>query len=233
MALSNPLALAFIAACNSSLLLSSTCAQPVRAGGELVLTKEITEEVTATGAGAWNEAVALERWQNGMVEGQLSYAFKKVKLLGSVAVYHTWEAHNANLLELRPWQGVTVQFPDWKFFPLRHRFLFEERWQFERGHWSFSPRGRYRISSRIPVTTNADGRTSSYGFLAAEWYNNFNKPLRERYSSSRIYIIGAGLRLSSKSALEVRYYSDVTENVRENILDVDVHTWQIRWINDL
>lgn len=215
------------------LTLTQVAAQATRFSGEFVLTREINERLDANLAAAWQGSREPQHWQNAMIEGELAYSLKKVKLLGSLAAYQTWETHDANLFEVRPSQGVTVEFPNWDFLSLSHRILFEERFQLENDQWTFSPRARYRISSRIPVTSSEGDRTSLFGFLAAEWYNNFNRPLAERFSSSRTSIIGAGLYLSRTSLIEVRYYIDITENVRENLFDVDVHTWQLRWIHNL
>lgn len=66
---------------------------------------------------------------------------------GGFGNFYTFNEGIADRWELRPWQGVDVAWPKWKF-PLRHYVRLEERFDFNTATWasSVSLRGRYRIS---------------------------------------------------------------------------------------
>lgn len=72
-----------------------------------------------------------------------------------------------------------------------------------------------------------------YFYGALEWLNNFNRPLNERFANTQALSAGIGDRFTKKSTLEAIYEADVTDNMRENILDVDVHILRIRWLKVL
>ena len=76
----------------------------------------------------------------------------------------------------------------------------------------------------------------SFFFLmtsAVEWLNNFNRPLEERFANTQASSAGIGYRFTQKSSLEAIYEADVTDNVRENLLDVDVRIIRVRWLKAL
>lgn len=126
-----------------------------------------------------------------------------------------------NILEIRPWQGIPAKFPDWKRVEIVHFLRFEERFQLEEGDWSFSPRVRYEISTRIAISHKELSDATWYFNGALEWLNNFNRPLKERFANTQASAAGMGYRFSQKSSLEGIYEADVTDNIRENILDVE------------
>ena len=72
--------------------------------------------------------------------------------MGTGAVFYTTGDKDPNILEIRPWQGISAKLPDWNRLELVHFLRFEERFQLEEGDWSFSPRVRYEISARIAIS---------------------------------------------------------------------------------
>lgn len=66
---------------------------------------------------------------------------------GGIGNFYTFNDLIADRWEIRPWQGVDVAWPKWKF-PIRHYIRLEERFDFNTATWAsrVSLRGRYQIS---------------------------------------------------------------------------------------
>ena len=209
----------------------SASAQPIRAGVEAEFAKSNPGMTSFSWTIGWSKSVRTSEWENLMLDGQVSHSLnKRVALLGGLGVHQTWETQDANLFELRPWQGITARFPEWKTIYVAHRLLAEERWQQEHNDWQFSPRARYRISTKVDITNSNNWLRSFYLFVAGEWLNNFNKPLDERFSSNQTYSFAIGFSPSESSVLELTYDTDVADNLREGIVDVDVSVITVRWL---
>lgn len=216
-----------------SLVACRLAAQPFRVGAEVELVKSDLPKARFTGMIGWSKSAGTTEWENLMVDAEYAYSLKKnVSLLGGAGAYRTWETEDADLFELRPWQGIALQFPEWKRIYFGHRLLVEQRWQQEKKEWQFSPRVRYRVSTRLDITNADHWLQSFYLFLSSEWLNNFNKPLAERFSSNQTYSFAIGFSPSKSSVLEFAYDIDATDNLRLETIDVDVHVITVSWVQN-
>lgn len=208
-------------------------AQSNQVWGAIELTKNVSDPWDIAHTVSWRQSVGEMAWRRALAQTSAIYSVGIFKFMGTGAVYYTTAHKDPDLLEIRPWQGVAAKFPDWKRMELVHFLRFEERFQLEEGDWSFSPRVRYEASTRIAISHKTLSDATWYLYGALEWLNNFNKPLDERFANTRASSAGIGHRFSQKSRLEAIYEADVTDNVREDILDVDVRIVRIRWLKEL
>lgn len=201
--------------------------------GAVELTENISEQWDLANTISWRQSLGETDWRRALVQASAIYSVGIFKFTGTGALFYTTGEKHPNILEIRPWQGISAKFPDWKRLALVHFLRFEERFQLEEGAWSFSPRIRYEISTRIAISHRTLDDATLYFYGALEWLNNFNRPLKERFANTQASSAGIGYQFSQKSSLEAIYEADVTDNIRENILDVDVHIIRIRWLKAL
>ena len=197
------------------------------------LSKPLENNFTLAATVSWRQSVPESLWKRSVVQFSGSYSHKSLRLLSGIANHYTIEEGEHDLFEVRGWQGVAATFPDWRRFELVHFLRMEQRFQKEQGNWSFSPRIRFEISGRVAINKPALEDRAFYLYSALEWLNNFGKPLRERFANTRASSVGVGFRFNDFSSAELIYEADVTENVRERLLDVDVSIVRIRWLGAL
>lgn len=212
---------------------SAGSAQSNQLWGAVELTESISDRWDLANTISWRQSVGETDWRRALVQVSAIYSVGIFKFMGTSAVFYTTGHKDPKIWRFRPWQGISANFPDWKRLELVHFLRFEERFQLEEGDWSFSPRIRYEISTRIAIAHKTLAETTWYFYGALEWLNNFNRPLNERFANTQASSAGIGYKFTQKSSLEAIYEADVTDNMRENILDVDVRILRIRWLKAL
>ncbi len=79
------------------------------------------------------------------------FMFKKLKYRETVSLgiglYFTDNSNEDNRLEIRPYQGYLLDWPDWERFRLRHNLRLEERFDINSKNWetTFGMRLRYQL----------------------------------------------------------------------------------------
>ena len=79
------------------------------------------------------------------------FMLKKMKyrevLSAGIAFYYTDNFYDDNRLEIRPFQGYLLDWPDWTHFRIRHYFRLEERFDLNTSDWvnTFGLRFRYLL----------------------------------------------------------------------------------------
>jgi hypothetical protein len=72
-------------------------------------------------------------------------------LHGGIGFFYTWNLNRFNKLELRPFQGYSLSFPNTDRFVIRHYVRFEQRIEFETNDWTdtFGLRLRYLFALKF------------------------------------------------------------------------------------
>lgn len=194
------------------------------------ITDPISDRWSLHGSISWRQEVPEVYWKRVLAQVNATYSSNFLDVVGGLSTYMTYDRKEGNLFEVRTWQGVSRAFPEWKRGEFVHLLRFEERFQLENSRWSVSPRIRYQIATRIALSKNELTGNTLYFYAAHEWLNNFNKPLAERFSNTRASAAGLGYRFSERSSLEAVYEIDVTDNLRDELFDVDVRILRLRWL---
>ncbi|MBD0404760.1 DUF2490 domain-containing protein [Flammeovirga sp. EKP202] len=152
--------------------------------------------------------------------------FKKLKykesLSGGLAVFYTDNKVLENKLELRPYQGYALDWPNWKRFRLRHSLKLEERFEMNTKQWdnNFGMRFRYLFDLNFRLQGDLLPEAKGIYFpMSIEFFWNligvkqFNDVVRTS--------AGIGAILTPKWGVEMRagyHYSrdTITENFSTN-----------------
>ncbi len=205
-------------------------AQSQQLWDEVELSKAGKGKWVYIGTGTWRQSVTETYWRRTTINFNASYVHKSISLMSNIATFYTKE-ENTNILEIRPWQGVAYKYPDWDRMEIVNFLRFEERFLRQNKSWSFSPRIRYELSTRIALTQRKLEDNALYFYGAVEFLNNFNKPLEERFSNSRTIGFGLGFIFSKDSSVEMIYELDQRENTLEaNILENETEILRFRWL---
>lgn len=88
-----------------------------------------------------------------------------VELQGGIGFFYSIIEKGANQLELRPWQGIRVHWPNFGRIGIKHSIKLEERLLWEAEAWDFDPalRLRYKLGGRIPFNESRSVYLSLFG----------------------------------------------------------------------
>ena len=119
--------------------------------------------------------------------------------LGS-GVFYTDNVDNQNHLELRPFQGVNVHWPNFRKLRINHYVRLEERFEFMYNTWSLSIRARYMLAGTLRWPSKSTNRMSNLFFpFHTEFFWDLNQGSQFndliRITPGLGYEINADLRL--------------------------------------
>ncbi len=154
-----------------------------------------------------------------------------VDLTGGVGFWYTIQQILPNSLEIRPWQGVKVNWPHLGRIDFDHYFRLEERFNLyvdDRDAWSFAMRGRYRFNFTIPINNKGIMDNTLFAKINAEFFMDMGKSIEERYVSDRRYTMGLGYRFTPKWRLELLYVIEQSKAFSSEGFKVNSHIIQFR-----
>jgi hypothetical protein len=120
---------------------------------DITLFNEFSDRIEYYGDGGYRRILGVELpWNRYYIRPAVKYS--PASWLGirmGVALFFTENTGIPNILELRPWQGVSIGWPNFKRLRFSHYFRLEERIIYPTDTWdnSFDLRFRYQLSVRI------------------------------------------------------------------------------------
>jgi hypothetical protein len=113
-----------------------------------------------------------------------------VDLTGGVGFWYTFQNVLPNSLEIRPWQGVKLNWPHLGRIDFDHYLRIEQRFNLymESGEsWTFAIRGRYRFNFTIPINNKGIMDKTLFAKINAEFIMDMGKSIEERFVDDRRY----------------------------------------------
>ena len=123
--------------------------------------------------------------------------------MGGVGSFYTFNKVLPDTWEIRPFQGASATWPNWRVLPLGHLLRLEERFDFNTGNWAskVSLRLRYRLGSFLkweaPLQRDRYWRLlgNVEGFLTlAGDQGQFREQVRATVGLERSYRLGLRVR---------------------------------------
>ncbi len=117
----------------------------------------------------------------------------ELDLIGGIGLFGTWEPENYNTLEVRPYQGLRLNWPRIWRLNFKHRGIVEERFLWNNiGEFDPNLRVRYRIKTKLPINNpNIDYKTL-YISTSFEVFGNVGPKEVERFQSRTRFMAGLG-----------------------------------------
>jgi len=139
------------------------------------------------------------------------YLNETVELHGGLGFYYTINRNNSsNITEIRPYQGIKINWPDLKRLPLQHYVRLEERIQMISQDWSFKLRLRYMISTKLRWRRDL---LEKYFFVPAqaEIFGNLNGQA-DQFNDFLRLTSGLGYAMTSDWTLEFNFIFQRSED---------------------
>jgi hypothetical protein len=93
-----------------------------------------------------------ESWTRIHLRPSLRYKLGKIwEIHGGLGFLYTWDTRNPNQFEIRPWQGLQLNWPKTIHMSVKNRVRIEERLVYTTDNWDFSfdLRFRYKLSLKV------------------------------------------------------------------------------------
>jgi hypothetical protein len=106
---------------------------------------------------------------------QFNYKLSKITSLHGGLIYiYTFHENLNDAIELRPWVGAQLQWPNFGRFGFLHYLRFEQRFRHTMGveEWDNDFRIRYRLMTNVPLNHKSMTDKTIYAQLAYEFYSN-------------------------------------------------------------
>ena len=131
-----------------------------------------------------------------------------------IGFFYTIIDNSAILLELRPWQGVRIHWPNFGRIGIKQSFKLEERLLWETETWAFDPalRFRYKLGGRIPFNEPRSFYLSLFGEAFANVGGESVAILRNRMRG----YIGLGYKRNETWTVELEF---MLQRSRGNVVE--------------
>lgn len=155
---------------------------------------EINNRLEYFGDMSYRTSIDKEKIRRLMLRPSLRYHWTyELDILVGLGLYGTWDTDNYNTFELRPYQGLRVNWPKIWRMNFKHRGIVEERFIWNNGG-EFDPnlRFRYRLKTKVPLNKPSISYKTVYVPLSYEVFGNVGPKEVERFQNRSRAMIGIG-----------------------------------------
>ena len=110
-------------------------------------------------------------------------------------------------IEIRPWQGARVYWPNFGRFRFKNYFRTEQRFEVEldTDERNFVFKLRYKLSINIPINNPIITSKTYYTLIGYELFFDFGGDNKEFIDDATRFDVGAGYRFNTKTDLRLLY----------------------------
>ena len=111
----------------------------------------VTEKLEYYGDAGYRTIVN-DSWSRIHLRPSLRYSLKRNwEIHGGLGFFYTFDSSDTNQFEIRPWQGIQLNWPKTAYISLKHLVRIEERLSYTTNNWelSFDVRFRYKLSGKV------------------------------------------------------------------------------------
>lgn len=161
---------------------------------------EINNRLEFYGDGSYRTSTTGDKFRRFVLRPSVRYHWTyELDILGGLGGFLTWEEEDYNTIELRPYQGVRLNWPKIWRMNFKHRGLIEERLIWNNNN-QFDPnlRLRYRIKTKFPINKPSIHYKVVYIPMSFEVFGNVGPEVVERFRNRTRANIGLGYVFSEK-----------------------------------
>lgn len=161
---------------------------------------EINERAEFYGDGSYRTSISGDKFNRLMVRPSIRFHWTyELDLIGGLGLILTGEEEDYKTVELRPYQGIRLNWPKIWRMNFKFRGLIEERLIWNNNN-EFDPnlRLRLRIKTNLPINKPSMDYKAVYIPLSYEVFGNVGPAVVERYQNQSRAKIGLGYVFSEK-----------------------------------
>lgn len=165
---------------------------------------EINNRLEYYGDVSYRTSVSGEEFRKIALRPSLRYHWTyELDLIGGLGLFGTWEEEDYNVFEMRPYQGVQLNWPRIWRLNFKHRGMLEERFLWNnQGEFNPNLRLRYRLKTKLPINKENIGYQTLYVPMSVELFGNVGAKEVERFQNRNRLMLGLGYVFSDKWIVE-------------------------------
>lgn len=192
---------------------------------------DFNEEFTYDGNYGIRGLISDEEWSRYYIHPSLIYYYKiNLRLRGGIRFIYTEEYSTVNSFEMRPWQGISLNWPQTSYFTINNYLRMEQRFTTysDDNKSDFVVRFRYRIQAKTPTITIIAINQRIYFLANYEIFLNIGEAVAEKYINRRRISFGMGLYFSNSWWLELIYVLQGSRRNSEDGFKSNEHILRLR-----
>ena len=192
---------------------------------------DINEKWTYDGNYGLRGIISGQDWRRYYIHPSVIYYYKiNLRVRGGIRFIFTEEYTAVNSFEIRPWQGVSMNWPQTSYFTINHYFRLEERFTFYSGETSsdFALRFRYRIQAKTPTITITAINQKIYFLANYELFANIGDAVVEKYVNRRRISFAMGVYIANAWWFELHYALQGSRRNSEEGYKTNEHIYRFR-----
>jgi len=171
---------------------------------------EINNRLEYYGDMSYRTSTTGDKFRRFVLRPSLRYHWTyELDLIGGLGLFLTWDQNDYNTAELRPYQGVRLNWPKIWRLNFKHRGLIEERliWNTSNGDFDPNLRWRYRLKTKLPLNKPSIHYKTVYIPISYELFANTGPNVVEQFQNQSRAMVGLGYVFSDKwiGELEVTF----------------------------
>jgi len=192
---------------------------------------DINEKFTYDGNYGLRGVLSGEEWRRYYIHPSAIYYFKiNLRIRGGIRVIYTEEFSTVNSFEIRPWQGISLNWPQTSYFTINNYFRLEERFTFysDETNSDFALRLRYRIQAKTPTIKIIAIDQRIYFLVNYEFFANIGQAVVEKYVNRKRLSLGMGYYFTNNWWLELIYALQGSQRNSEDGISSREHILRFR-----
>lgn len=175
-----------------------------------------------------------EKFKRLLLRSSVQYNWTyELDLIGGVGLFGTWEAEDYSTFELRPYQGVQLNWPKIWRMNFKHRGLMEERllWN-NQSEFDANLRFRYRIKTKLPLNKSSIHYKTVYIPASYEIFSNLGDEEVENFQNRARAMLGLGYVFSDKWLAEMEVTFQRSRSTQTDDLTLSDRIFRLKLIYD-
>jgi len=161
-------------------------------------------------------------WSQAYARPSLRFhRYKAMDIHAGLGVFFTNNQGADDVLEIRPWQGVKFFWPKFKNISFANYFRLEQRLTFSSDNYEFGLRGRYKLSTRIPIKKALHNEVFDPLFvpLSAELFSDFGQRVDPLFGSRLRLDAGLGYVVNDDWVFEFHFIAQLSRSGKTETLE--------------
>jgi len=143
----------------------------------------------------YRSIVSDRSWSRIYLRPSLKYHFNKHwEIQSGLGVFYIFNNDLADQFEITPWQGVQLNWPNWRRWHFKHQIKVEERFYYLTNNWDFNFELRFRYKLFGKYQINDKWEIPFY----LEFFLPINEDIEEFYSNKARAGLGLGYSLAKE-----------------------------------
>jgi len=192
---------------------------------------DINEKFTYDGDYGIRGVFSREDWRQYFINPSIIYYHKiNLRYRGGLRIIFTEEYSTVNTFELRPWQGISLNWPQTSYFTINNYLRMEERITFYSNEYStdFALRFRYRIQAKTPTIRITAINQRIYFLANFEIFMNVGQAIAEKYVNRSRLSFGMGFYVTKDWWFELIYALQGSQRDSEDGFSTREHIFRFR-----